>query len=269
MTMMFLPTDRFDVGDGLQAYNSPSRRAVAPLPKDEFPLIADKLRIPAIDGLLPRPRLETMLANSLRRCGATLLSGRSGTGKTALAASFAGKLNNVAWYSLEPPDIDWTSFSHYFAASIARSLGIRPPGSRAGRQLDPSNAVIAQFLSEIFTQLDGRPDNESLLIVLDDLHHVFDAPWFEEFFRILIHSLRESIHLLLLCRSRPPSPLWRLRSKQMLDVIDESLLAFNAEETEELFRLSGLNRSSARNAYNMSFGRVHRLRELARKLATG
>jgi ATP/maltotriose-dependent transcriptional regulator MalT len=105
---------------------------------------------------------------------------------------------------------------------------------------------------------------EDALIVLDDLHHIFDAEWFGEFFKLLLYSLPMNAHVLLLCRSKPPSPLWRLRSKQVLNVIDEDQLAFTTDETAQLFQAYGCREVGPEAARIESFGRAARLVEMAR-----
>lgn len=231
---------------------------------EDFHILTEKLSIPIFDGILQRPRLEEMVDKSLSQFGATLISGRSGTGKTALAADFAHRRGRVAWYSVESPDVEWKIFSRYFSASLGRST-TNDARKQAYRQ--PNNDVsantIAQFLADILANIDAEADKEPMLLVFDDLHHIFDAPWFGEFFNILLYALRENTHLLLTCRSRPPSPLWRLRSKQMLNVIDEKLLAFNREETTAFFKRAGLPEKAARKVHSDSFGRIAKVKQIA------
>ena len=230
----------------------------------EIHILEEKLSIPQFDWLLPRPRLDALLEKSLSQFNATLISGRSGTGKTALAADFASNQNRVAWYSVESPEIDWAIFSRYFSASLVKVLNDEKPimNSHAGGG-DVSLETIAEFLTDIFARIESRPDQEPLLFVLDDLHHIFDASWFGEFFNLLIRSLGEKTHLLLTCRSRPPSPLWRLRSKQMLNVIDEKVLAFNFDETTKFFHSIGQPEKAALKAYAQSFGRIAKIKQIA------
>jgi ATP/maltotriose-dependent transcriptional regulator MalT len=96
-------------------------------------------------------------------------------------------------------------------------------------------------------------------MVIDNVHHLFDAPWFCDFFSLMLHSVTPGSHVLMLCRSRPPAPLWRLRSKQVLNVVDEKLLAFTLPETEEFCRSRGVPISAAPRAHVESFGRASRL----------
>jgi ATP/maltotriose-dependent transcriptional regulator MalT len=67
------------------------------------------------------------------------------------------------------------------------------------------------------------------------------------------------VDLLLLCRSKPPNPLWRLRSKQQLDVIDEKTLAFDRNETILLLKQVGHSQAEAARIHAETFGRVSKL----------
>lgn len=232
--------------------------------KDEFHILREKLQIPSVNANVPRPRLARLLKRSRQHFPATLITGRAGTGKTALAVAFARKTENVSWYTVEATDADWSVFSRYFSESLTRS-GIADPGSQPGTVLgNVSAGDIALFLLRHFFQSETQAKVSSPLIVLDDIHHIFDAEWFEEFFNLLIYSLPRNAHILMLCRSKPPAPMWRMRSKQMLNVLDEKEIAFDANETKGLFRLQGLSAAAAETARQKSFGRISKLLQLAR-----
>jgi ATP/maltotriose-dependent transcriptional regulator MalT len=108
-------------------------------------------------------------------------------------------------------------------------------------------------------QLNRISDVERPLIVLDDIHHVFDVPWFDDFFRLLLFSLPQDGHVIMLCRSRPPGPLWRLRSKQMLNVLDEKVIAFSDAEARKLFEAKGVSTRLVGEAQRHAFGRISKL----------
>jgi ATP/maltotriose-dependent transcriptional regulator MalT len=261
MAMTFLLHDSFDMGSSL---DSTAQTPFWPenatrIRKDEVPVLREKLIIPSFDRLIERPRLDDLLSKSLSNCCATLVSGRAGTGKTALAAGYARKYSKVAWYTVESSDVDWEVFATYFAAAIS-SAAKRPsltrlhPDKADGR----SGPAIDSFIIDTFGHAFAN-QKKPMLIVLDDLHRIFDAEWFGDFFNMLIYSLPENTHLLLLCRSKPPAPLWRLRSKQMLNVVDEKLLAFDEDETSRLFEHSGLKASEISRLQQDCFGRVSKL----------
>lgn len=236
------------------------------LHRDDLHILWEKLRVPSAQMLVHRPRLEELLSKSVQQYSATLITGRAGTGKTALAADFVSNQENVAWYTVESSDVDWNLFSQYFSAGILETLNkkSRIPVT-AARGSDNSPLAVPQFLVDIFAEAETVLRDESLLIVLDDLHRVFDADWFGDFFNLLLHSLPLNIHLLMLCRSKPSAPLWRLRSKQVLNVIDENLLAFSPAETAELFGRLNLPENLADASQAASSGRISKLLQFAGK----
>jgi ATP/maltotriose-dependent transcriptional regulator MalT len=236
--------------------------------KDEVPLLKEKLSVPSIDGMLPRPRLLDLLERSTIQFGGTLVSGRAGTGKSALAAQFSHGRSNVSWYSIDPADGDWSVFSQYFYAATTGT----PTKASPFQAVDPETGetdqpAMAEFLVECFSS--GKTNDDPQLIVLDNVHHLFDSNWFCDFFSLMLFSMTSGSHVLMLCRSRPPAPLWRLRSKQVLNVIDEKLLAFTPAESEAFCKARGVSRSRARRAHSESFGRVSKLMQAIRSSDQG
>jgi ATP/maltotriose-dependent transcriptional regulator MalT len=122
-----------------------------------------------------------------------------------------------------------------------------------------SSAAMSTFLYVIASAVETDDKDDRPLLVLDGIHHLFDAEWFGAFFNILQPSLSETADLLLLCRSKPPYPLWRLRSKQQLDVIDEKTLAFDRDETILLLKQIGRPQAEAVRIHAETFGRVSKL----------
>jgi len=260
--MSFLLQDQFDATERY----SPAVRTTAATPskgeRDTVHILSEKLEIPNYAGLVERPRLIHKLERSLGRFAATLVTGRAGTGKTSIAAAYARTRKRAAWFTVESSDIDWNVFASYLAASVLRAVGSR---KAAGDSLpavtnsSSSPAAMAMFLHNIVSELVMAEKDQRPLLVLDGIHHLFDADWFGGFFNILQPSLAETADLLLLCRSKPPNPLWRLRSKQQLDVIDEKTLAFDRDETILLLKQVGRSQAEAARIHAETFGRVSKL----------
>ena len=234
---------------------------------DTVKLFADKLCVPQLAAHVERPRLFEQLGKSLNQFSATLIAGRAGTGKTALAADYARSNDyNVAWYKLETADGDWQTFLNYLGASLNQSCVDAPSSPNIVVEMD-NNAGVAPMTEFLAAQIANSPMEKPLLIVLDDLHSVYDCDWFGEFFNALLSLPTQNVRLLMLARSAPSFPLWRLRSKHVLDVVDEKLLAFTLPETIELFRNYRLSENAARSAHKRSYGRITKLREIAEKKA--
>jgi ATP/maltotriose-dependent transcriptional regulator MalT len=70
---------------------------------------------------------------------------------------------------------------------------------------------------------------------------------------------------MLLGRSLPPTPLWRMRSKQTLCVLDEAALAFTLSEACRLYASYGLPAERAETALRETRGRAATLDARARR----
>lgn len=225
-------------------------------------LIRSKTSVPSEPPLVSRRRLLEMLQESLDCCSSTIIAGRAGTGKTILAADFARFCGRrVAWYKVDAPDADLWIFLDYFVKSLVRA---RPAfgGESLMRAIWASPRVNLSILAEAFVDA-LQQQNEPLLIVIDDLHLIYDAEWVVPFLHRILPLLPAEVHLLILGRSLPPAPLWRLRSKQRLCVIDEPLLAFSSDEAVKLFANHGLSAQQAASALAQTRGRAAALHTIA------
>ena len=222
----------------------------SPQSGEKVHLFADKMQIPQFKNHISRPRLIELLKKSTSQIGATLITGRAETGKSALAAEFAKNYKRVAWYQIDAAEADWNLFARYFTAIFNEDFE---------NYKDASRDVLV-FVEKLLTSVAQRSD-EPILIVLDDVHNIFDAEWFAEFFVSLLYSLAPTQQLVLLSRAKPAQPLWRVRSKQVLGVIDERLLAFNLNETKEFLNKYGIGEREAVNAHKNSFGRISRVKQ--------
>src|SRR4029078_9912252 len=219
MSMSFIVQDHFEATETYSPVNETTAAKPSKGERDGVHILNEKLEIPQCDGLIERPRLVEKLDRSLSRFAATLVCGRAGTGNTSIAAAYARKRKRVAWVKVESSDIDWNVFASYLAASVHRvAENKKAVGDSLHAVSNSSPAAMAVFLYVIASVLESEEKDHRPLLVLDGIDHLFDADWFGGFLNILQPSLSETADVLLLCRSKPPNPLWRLRSKQQLDV---------------------------------------------------
>ena len=230
-------------------------------------VIHDKINVPRQTPRVSRPRLLGMLGGGLDSCTSTIITGRAGTGKTLLAADFARSCGRRAcWYTVEASDGEPRIFLRYLTESVRRQRPgfgrevlenfAGPPGS------DDIPALAEAFLYEL-QECGGEP----LLLVVDGLHLIYDAGWVVPFFRRLLPLLPAEAHMLILGRGLPPTPVWRMRSKQTLCLVEEAALAFTPEEAADLFAGYGLAAPDARRALEQTGGRAAALDALAQRMS--
>ena len=227
--------------------------------KDDNLLIHDKIAVPTEKPRTSRPRLLDLLTNNLTNYSATIVNGRAGTGKTTVSGEFARRVTRpVCWYKVDAADAEFGVFCRY----LISTLRLQRPTLETDRLMEITESVEsdrAEVLAEAFVFQLAEPrhvGDEPLVVIIEDLHLIYDADWVVPFFHRLLPLLPEDIHLIITCRSLPPAPLWRLRSKQMLRVIEETELAFTLEETSRLFQTYGLSEEHARIALRETNGRA-------------
>jgi LuxR family transcriptional regulator, maltose regulon positive regulatory protein len=229
-------------------------------------LIDEKISMPVLTNSGSRARLRALLDKSVKSCNSTIISGRAGTGKTALVLDFAKNSGlPVAWYKVDAPEAEIASFFQYLVGSIQRE---RPHfGSKVLVPLtktadhDQNAGLVEAFLYELV-----EDESDPLLIVIEDLHLVFDSEWLVPFLRRMLPLLPAEVHMIITSRTVPPAPLWRMRSKQTLSVIDEATLAYTRHEAIELFESYGLTSEQASVALDDTHGRASALIRIATSL---
>jgi len=229
-------------------------------------LVVEKISRPSELPRVSRPRLLDVLHQGFNSRASTILIGRAGTGKTALALDFSLKCGRrAAWYKVDAPEAEMRVFFQYLAASLREA--VPDFGSQTLNQMvvDAKPDQVPR-LAEAFVYELSEGECEPLLVVIDDLHLVCDADWVVPFFQRVLPLLPSHVHVLITSRTMPPAPLWRLRSKQMLLVIDEDTLAFTGVEAAELFESYGLSREQASIAVDHTHGRAAALASFAASL---
>jgi LuxR family maltose regulon positive regulatory protein len=180
-----------------------------------------------------------------------------------LALDFARTCGRAfAWYKIDASETEPLLFFRYLISSIQEC---RPTFSiKSLRSIEAGGQDDMSWLAEAFVyELAESEHSTPMLIVVEDLHLLSDAEWLVPFFSRLLPLLPADVHLLITSRNLPPAPLWRLRSKQSLVVIDEPALAFTNSEAVALFQTYGLSPEHASIALDHTHGRAAALDEAA------
>ena len=105
-------------------------RAKAPATTARDPILASKITAPGVPGwAVQRPRITKLIAEGVRWCPLTVVTGPPGAGKTmALALWTAAEPGTVAWVSLDEYDNRPGVFWSHVVAALRRS-GIAAPNT--------------------------------------------------------------------------------------------------------------------------------------------
>ncbi len=190
-------------------------------------LVDTKLFLPRRrDGLVPRPRLDGLLASGHTRM--TLVSAPAGFGKTTLVTSWLAEIaaddaHRVAWVSLDEADSKASSFWAYVLTALERAA----PGTGAAGLEALGTGPVEGALTAVLNELSVLPDDVTL--VLDD-YHLADGPEIQPGMAFLLERLPPQVHLVISTRADPALPLARLRARGELSEVRAADLRFTREE---------------------------------------
>src|SRR5207237_3366934 len=126
----------------------------------------EKITEPAGLPRVSRARLLGMLEKSLASGTSTIISGRAGSGKTALAVDFAHRCRRpVSWYKVDAPDADPKIFFRY----LIRSIQEKRPGFGTKSLIpliDAAELDLIAWLTEAFVYELTEGDSANPLFIL-------------------------------------------------------------------------------------------------------
>lgn len=202
-----------------------------------------------------RNHLNRLIEEMLEKFKNVLILGRSGTGKTSLATDFCRThQTNTLWINLTFSDKRLSNFLNHFSDESDKLR-------KKIKSLKKLNNFTRLF-EECFLLLAEETRRDQNLIVLDNLHKIYEADWFQDFFRSVVYSISDNLQFIMLSRSNPPLPTWRFRSKQRLGVIDERTLLFTQKEAIELLTTCKFDMKIGLQLYEQSNGKIGRFSKL-------
>ena len=134
-------------------------------------ILVSKVTVPGVpDWAVPRPRITKMIAEGMRRCPLTVVTGPAGAGKTmALALWAATEPGPVAWVGLDGYDNRPRVFWPYVVAALGEA------GVSAAKTLPTvvrGRTGADVFLLRLASALAAQ--DPPVTLVLDDLHLLAD-----------------------------------------------------------------------------------------------
>ena len=196
--------------------------------------IDSKLQRPDLRGnLIRRRRIVERLRSNITLSASFICAG-PGWGKTTAAAEFVNNVDVPAvWYDLDPSDADVAVFFQYLVRAVQQA--VPDFGHNTLSLLRSGGDSRFEQLADLFLFELSEIVKPNLIVVLDNIHHIFSSEWSEPVLYRLLNLLPEGIHLALLARAQPGFTFSRMRSKQVLDQIDADVLTFNRGEVAQLF----------------------------------
>jgi LuxR family transcriptional regulator, maltose regulon positive regulatory protein len=195
-------------------------------------------RMSGLSALIPRRELFDLLAQAGR---VTVVSAPAGSGKTSLVRSWVaetGLSDRVAWVSVGREEHD----PQAFWLSVLDSVRSTPAGSRLVRDLTAAPDLDGWMIIERLLE-DLRPLEESLLLIIDDLHELRTTEAIEQL-ELLLRSGPGTLRFALLTRSDVRLGLHRLRLEEEVTEIRRADLTFTVEESRALVEAAGVRLSN-------------------------
>jgi DNA-binding SARP family transcriptional activator len=169
-------------------------------------VIQRKLEVPPLsESRVARPRVESRLAELVQQHRVVLASATAGAGKTTAVAAAVELLGlPIAWLTLDTTDVAQGRLLTYLEASLAR-VAPQVRGIVAGAlKLGVQHVEVAGLLADAI-------GDEPLVLVLDDMERLGEAPEPWALIDSLLRHAPASLHAVLVSRREAPAGLSALR----------------------------------------------------------
>jgi LuxR family maltose regulon positive regulatory protein len=140
----------------------------------------------------------------------------------------------VAWLSLDTGDNDPARFWRHATAALDQ---VRPGIAERVSPLigPPAPPTFEGLVTALVNELASQPEEDEVLLVLDD-YHLLASQQVHESLTFLLDHLPPGLRLVIASRSDPPLPLARLRALGRLAEFRGSELRFTADEAAAFLR---------------------------------
>jgi LuxR family transcriptional regulator, maltose regulon positive regulatory protein len=185
--------------------------------------------------MVRRPRLTARLDAGARE-PLTIVAAPAGAGKSALLSAWVAErtASPTAWLSLDPVDRDRRRFWRGVLEALRRADLGDPVDALEVQPSEDSELVLPALINAL------EQRGEPVVLVIDDLHEIGDAPALRDLDRLLRHP-SPALRIIVSTRADPPLRVGRLRVAGELAEIRAADLAFTLEETEELLAVSEID----------------------------
>jgi len=172
-------------------------------------------------------KLETLPDNKI-----ALISAPAGYGKTTAVASFLIKEKfEYAWFSIDDADNDPVRFWRYVTTAVSDRLK-----SESLKEISINvELVTSNITTDLFINA-FRDIPDEIVLVLDDYHLIYNETILNSI-EYLAKYLPNKLRLIIISRNEPEGTLAKLVARELAIHIGTKDLAFNADETAELFLL--------------------------------
>jgi LuxR family transcriptional regulator, maltose regulon positive regulatory protein len=199
------------------------------------PVPAAKITAPGVPvWAVQRPRITKLIAEDVRWCQLTVVTGPPGAGKTtALALWAVAEPGIVAWVCLDEFDNRPGVFWSYVVAAL-RESGVTLPRALAAAMRGRVGDHV--FLLQLAAALAAQ--DPPVTLVLDDLH-LLTAPKVLDGLDYVLRNVGSGLRLVTSSRMDPLLPVYRYRLAGELAEIRASDLAFSTAEAGLLLARHG------------------------------
>jgi len=190
-------------------------------------ILNTKLQKPSLpDDFISRKKLIVFLNQNINR-PVTLVSAGAGFGKSTFVSSWLNSINfKCCWFSIDEQDNDIRTFLSYFNASVQTIIpGF---GSNIYRNIySPNISSLSILTNNLINDLSDL--QEDILLVLDDFQNITN-PEITNLISNILKYPPENFHLVIISRTDPPLPLYKLRATNKMKDIRSSHLRLTNEE---------------------------------------